>query len=114
LTDTFPSQIVDVREADLALFTLWARMGTPLPSNEFSRADGSQYASGTEYEFERAREGYEQKSSPEILCYLKTAEVSLSMKDRALRARQVAELDAVRAFVDIWFRSADGTLQLAF
>ena len=46
-TDTFQSQIVDVREADLALFILWARMGTPLPSNEFSRPDGSQYASGT-------------------------------------------------------------------
>src|SRR5207244_3594308 len=73
-----------------------------------------QYASGTEYEFERAREGYEQKSSPEILCYLKTAEVSLSMKDRALRARQVAELDAVSAFVDKWFRSADGTFKSAF
>jgi hypothetical protein len=113
-TDTFQSQIVDVREADLALFILWARMGTPLPSNEFSRPDGSQYASGTEYEFERARESHEQKSSPEILCYLKTAEVSLSMKDRALRARQVAELDAVSAFVDKWFRSADGTFKSAF
>src|SRR5262249_3757745 len=113
-TDTFQSQIVDVREADLALFILWARMGTPLPSNEFSRPDGSQYASGTEYEFERARESHEPKSSPEILCYLKTAEVSLSMKDRALRARQVAELDAVSSFVDKWFRSPDGTFKSAF
>jgi conflict system STAND superfamily ATPase len=113
-TDTFQAQIVDIRDADLALFILWARMGTPLPLSEFSRPDGSQYASGTEYEFERAREGYEEKQSPEILCYLKTAEVSLSMKDRELRAQQVAELDAVSTFVDGWFRNADGTYKSAF
>jgi hypothetical protein len=113
-TDTFQAQIVDIRDADLALFILWARMGTPLPRNEFSRPDGSQYASGTEYEFERARESHEQNSSPEILCYLKTAEVSLSMKDRALRTQQVAELDAVSGFVDKWFRNADGTFKSAF
>ena len=43
-TDTFQAQIVDIAEADLGLFTLWARMGTPLPPGEFSRPDGSQYA----------------------------------------------------------------------
>ena len=113
-TDTFQAQIVDIREADLALFILWARMGTPLPLDQFSRDDGSQYASGTEYEFERAREGNERTNAPEILCYLKTAEVSLSMKDRELRTQQVAELDAVSHFVDKWFRNPDGTFKSAF
>src|SRR5262245_2855826 len=113
-TDTFQAQIVDIAEADLALFILWARMGTPLPRDEFSRADGSQYASGTEYEFERARDAHERADAPEILCYLKTAEVRLSMKDRELRAQQVAELDAVSQFVDKWFRNADGTFKSAF
>ena len=81
-TDTFQAQIVDVAEADLALFILWARMGTPLPLDEFSRPDGSQYASGTEYEFERARDAHERGDAPEILCYLKTAEVRLSMPNK--------------------------------
>jgi hypothetical protein len=113
-TDTFQAQIVDISEADLALFILWARMGTPLPRDEFSRLDGSQYASGTEYEFERARDAHERANAPEILCYLKTAEVRLSMKDRVQRAQQVAELDAVSQFVDKWFRNADGTFKSAF
>ena len=113
-TDTFQAQIVDIAEADLALFILWARMGTPLPQDEFSRPDGSQYTSGTEYEFERARDAHERRDAPEILCYLKTAEVRLSMKDRELRAQQVAELDAVSQFVDKWFRNADGTFKSAF
>ena len=53
-TDTFQAQILDIQQADLALFILWARVGTPLPLDQFSRPDGSGYASGTEYEFERA------------------------------------------------------------
>jgi hypothetical protein len=89
-------------------------MGTPLPLDQFRRPDGSQYGSGTLYEFERAKESHALKKTPEILCYLKTAEVRLSMKDRALRAEQVSELDAVSHFVDSWFRHSDGTFKSAF
>jgi hypothetical protein len=48
-TDTFQAQILDIQQADLALFILWARVGTPLPRDQFSRPDGSGYSSGTEY-----------------------------------------------------------------
>lgn len=113
-TDTFQAQIIDIQEADLALFILWARIGTPLPIEQFARSDGSQYQSGTEYEFERAREGHARNSKPDILCYLKSAEVRMSLKDREARALQVAELDAVAEFVDKWFRNPDGTFKSAF
>ena len=113
-TDTFQAQILDIKEADLALFILWARVGTPLPLEQFSRPDGTGYNSGTEYEFERARDSFEERRSPEIFCYLKTAEVRLSMKNREQRAQQVAELDAVSQFVDKWFRNPDGTFRSAF
>lgn len=113
-TDTFQAQIIDVREADLALFILWSRIGTPLPVEQFARADGSAYRSGTEYEFERARESYDRDRRPEILCYLKTAEVRLSLKDRAERSRRNAELDGVGEFVDSWFKNPDGTFRSAF
>jgi hypothetical protein len=113
-TDTFQAQILDIQQADLALFILWARVGTPLPLDQFSRPDGTGYASGTEYEYERALHGFEARQSPEIFCYLKTAEVRLSMKDREQRAQQVAELDAVSQFVDKWFRNPDGTFRSAF
>lgn len=113
-TDTFQAQILDIQEADLALFILWARIGTPLAIEQLARPDGSQYMSGTEYEFERARAAFEQNSKPDILCYLKTAEVRMSLKDREARALQVAELDAVSEFVDKWFRNPDGTFRSAF
>jgi hypothetical protein len=113
-TDTFQAQVFDVGEADVALFILWARMGTPLPLTQFSRTDGSGYRSGTEYEFERAIESFDKRRRPEILCYLKTAEVRLPIKDRALRDGQVAELEAVTRFTDKWFRNSDGTFKGAF
>ena len=113
-TETFQSQIVDIQEVDLAIFVLWSRIGTPLPVAQFSRPDGSQYLSGTEYEFERAREAFEAKGSPEILCYLKTAEIRFSLKDRDERARRNHELDGVGTFVDKWFRNPDGTFRSAF
>jgi hypothetical protein len=113
-TDTFQSQIIDVQNADLALFILWSRIGTPLPIAQFARPDGSAYPSGTVYEFERARESYDRDRRPEILCYLKTAEIRFSLKDREERARRNADLDQVGAFVDQWFRNPDGTFRSAF
>src|SRR5262249_48356304 len=60
------------------------------------------------------RASHDARRTPEILCYLKTAEVRLSMKDRTLRTEQVAELDAVSRFIDKWFRNEDGTFRSAF
>jgi hypothetical protein len=113
-TDTFQAQIIDIQDADLAIFILWSRIGTPLPIEQFKRADGSQFGSGTEYEFERAREGYESTGRPDLLCYLKTDEVRFSLRDREERQRRNAELDSVGAFIDRWFRNADGTFKSAF
>ena len=56
-----PQQAVDrslpkPAECDLTVVLLWGRMGTPLTDK---RADGSQYLSGTEWEFEDAVRGSE-------------------------------------------------------
>lgn len=113
-TSTFQAQIIDIQDADLAIFILWSRIGTPLPIDQFKRQDGSQYGSGTEYEFERAREGFDDSGKPDLLCYLKTDEVRFSLKDRDERQRRNAELDSVGGFIDKWFRNPDGTFKSAF
>ena len=112
-TETFQSQILDIREADLAVFILWSRIGMALPE-EFQRSDGSRYASGTEYEFEHARTGYESVGQPEIIFYLKTADLQLSVRDRTRREQQTNDLDAVNRFVEHWFRNDDGTFKSAY
>ena len=55
-SDTFQRQIPRPAECQIAICILWSRLGTRLPA-DIVRADGSRYASGTEYEFEDAFEG---------------------------------------------------------
>jgi hypothetical protein len=112
-TETFQSQILDICEADLAVFILWSRTGFALPA-QFQRQDGSRYESGTEYEFEHALAGYERAGRPEIIFYLKTADVQLSVRDHEKRKQQTADLDAVNGFVERRFRNVDGTFKSAY
>lgn len=113
-TKSFQEQIADIQQTNLAIFILWSRLGTPLPLDQFMRPDGTQYLSGTEYEFERAMDAHQAGGAPDLLCYLKTAEVRLPLADRAARAQCVADCDAVNAFTDRWFRNPDGTFKSAF
>jgi hypothetical protein len=113
-TASFQEQIADITSVDLAVFILWSRLGTPLSPDQFTRSDGTSYTSGTEYEFEEAHSAYQKKNSPDILFYLKTADVQLSLKDRDRRTKSVDDIDAINKFTDNWFRNPDGTFKSAF
>jgi len=63
-TATFQAQIVKPSETDVVISILWSRLGTKLPE-QFKRADGSRYDSGTEYEFEEAIEGFRRNGTPD-------------------------------------------------
>lgn len=67
-------------ECDIVIVIMGARMGTPLP-DEYRRADGSLYLSGTQWEFEDALERARIEGNPEILVYRKTEKVSLDPSD---------------------------------
>jgi hypothetical protein len=112
-TETFQGQVLDIKEADLAAFIFWSRMGTPLPDT-FRRQDGSRYGSGTEYEFERALEGYAESKKPDVLVYVKTADTRISFRAPEGLYSQVAQLEAVRNFQQKWFRNEDSSFKSAF
>jgi hypothetical protein len=56
-TSTFQTQIPPPHDCEVVVCILWSRLGTRLPAH-ITRPDGSRYASGTEYEFEDAAEGF--------------------------------------------------------
>jgi hypothetical protein len=104
-----PQQAVDrslptPAECDLTVVLLRGRMGTPLTE---TRADGSPYLSGTEWEFENAL-----AANKPVLLYRLTEEVPLDPNDQELdeKLRQKQRVDA---FFE-QFRGEGGTIQRAY
>src|SRR5688572_10539798 len=112
-TATFQEQIPRPSETDISIAILWSRMGTALPPH-IRRADGTPYASGTEFEFEDAVEGFHERGKPDLLVYRKTAPPTWPADDR-LAAERVAQKVALDAFIDKWFVDREsGTFRAAF
>ncbi len=68
----FQSQIESPQEADIFILIMGERIGSPL-GEEFRRADGSRFASATEYEFETALAAFNETGKPRMLAYRKQA-----------------------------------------
>ena len=81
LANLTPQQTIDrglarPSECDLTVVIFWGRMGTPLAAPR--KADGSRYLSGTEYEFDDAR-----NAGKRTLLYRRTAKVLIDADDPA-------------------------------
>lgn len=90
---------------DVAVFVLWARLGTPL-SKDFVLEDGRR-PTGTEWEFEDAvRENREGKRDlPHILVYRKTGAPHIEVIDPTYERRR-SDFAAVESFFEKHFRDA--------
>jgi len=99
-TEDCQPQTFSPADFDIFATIIGSRLGSP-PEPELSRADGSPYASHTEFEYEVAIASYRAKGNPELLVYRKP-----------LPAGQITtpQFEKVSEFFDKWFLSAeDGT-----
>ncbi len=112
-TDTYQPQIMLPSQADVVLVILWARLGTPLPQ-KITRPDGSTYASGTEFEFEDAVDGYRRRGVPDLLVYRKSKDPVIKLTDEQEVLKRLSQKKALDAFIDKWFRADDGSFTAAF
>ncbi len=113
-TSTFQDQIVSPSQADIVVCIIWSRLGTRLPG-QFRRADGSTYASGTEYEFEVAAEAHKLHGKPELLVYRKTTHPVVDLQDEQNVRSRLDQKRALDGFIQHWFHNTqDGTLVAAF
>lgn len=110
----FQTQVPAASKADIAVFVLWSRLGTPLSAEQCSRPDGSRYNSGTEYEFEDALKAFRQHGSPSILVYRKTADPVTPLKTKEEVLARLAQKDALDAFIERWFIDSEGSFTAAF
>ena len=113
-TDTFQKQIPPPHDCEVAVCILWSRLGTRLPAS-IHRPDGSTYASGTEFEFEDAAEGFRRDGRPQLMVYRKQAEPLVSLKDTKAVLERVRQKESLDAFIQKWFVSeTDGTHKAAY
>src|SRR4030095_11497816 len=106
-TPTFQVQRAKPAEADVVICILWSRLGTRLPA-QFTRADGSRYESGTEYEFEEPLEGFRKTGKPDLLVYRRTASPSVRLDDERDLMERLSQKKKLDEFVDKWFHHRPG------
>ncbi len=112
-TATFQEEISLPSESDVVVVILWSRLGTRLPPH-IVREDGTRYGSGTEFEFEDAAQSFRAKGVPDLLVYRKTARPVTPLDSEAAILGRLGQKKALDAFVERWFRGADGSFQAAF
>lgn len=112
-TGHFQEQILAPSLSDIVVCILWSRLGTRLPT-QFQRADGSLYASGTEWEFEDALDSYRKKGTPDLMVYRKSAEPHASMSDEKALLDRLAQKRALDSFIDRWFGNPQESFKAAF
>jgi len=112
-SETFQTQIIEPGETDVYLAILWSRIGSPVPKTTV-RADGTQYESGTVYEFESAMSSFREKGSPQILLYRKAGAPMVHLAYRESVLDHLDQLDRLDQYIDRWFHHADGSFLGAF
>jgi hypothetical protein len=98
-------------ECDVVVVILWSRMGTPLP-DEFRKADGEPYVSGTEWEYEEAMRGARESGYPTVLVYRRTEALKIS-PDNPRLDDMITQWRRVEAFFTR-FRDQHGSLRGGF
>ena len=88
-------RIASPSEADIVIFILWSRLGTPL-GPEFLKPDGTPYNSGTEYEFDVSLKAREETGKPAILVYIKEADLESGRFKRDQLDRHTIWIDQIR------------------
>ncbi|MGO8671541.1 MAG: hypothetical protein ACLQVD_09290 [Capsulimonadaceae bacterium] len=112
-TSHFQQQITAPSETDIVVCVLWSRLGTRLPG-EFHRADGSTYASGTEWEFEDAYASFLKTGKPDLMVYRKTTPPVIDLHNDAAAQDKLAQKRALDEFIDRWFGTPSEGFKAAF
>lgn len=111
----FQQQIPEPSSFDLVVCILWSRLGSRLHPGMHMRADGSNYASGTEYEFESAVEAFQKNGSPDLLIYRRSEIPLFPPEPRSEMEARLGQWEALKNFCERWFRDErEGTFTAAF
>ena len=95
-------------DCDLVIAIFWARMGTPLPP-DYRKPDGSPYASGTEWEYRNALDGFRAQGEPAVWLFRRTEQPTIPLGDPKLE-RRLEQWRAVERFIAGERDNPDGSI----
>lgn len=98
-------------ECDIVVVVMWSRMGTPL-AKPYVKPDGTEYLSGTEWEYLNAVTAARSSGRPEVLLYRRTAEVRESLRDPGW-GEKLTQLNRVDQFF-AKTRNSDGSIETGY
>ncbi len=90
-------QLATPAACDIVIVIFWSRMGTPLPHPEYQKPDDSPYLSGTEWEFEDARQAALKTGKPYVVVYRRMEEPVIGLRDTQ-RAAKIEQWERVETF----------------
>lgn len=102
---SFQESIGKMTGFDIVIGLLWKRIGSPLPPDLYRRADGSAYESGTVFELESAIACSEQRGTPAVYLFRKTAPITYTAEGVDEERRQ---FDALSTWWNRTFRDEKG------
>jgi len=99
-------------QCDIVVVMFWSRIGTPLSHADYKKPDGSQYLSGTEWEYWDAYEESQKTGSPQLLIYRRVERKPLfpDMPDFMSLYQQWQQVDTFFAR----FNNSDGSIQQGY
>lgn len=110
-TEHFQEGLISPAECDLMVCMLWSRLGSPLPKQFDQPISGDESKkrsiTGTEWEFEKAKQQFDLHGSPRIIFYRKTAPVKLDINDSSAIQSAQSEKVNIDAFFDQHFHNQD-------
>lgn len=105
---------LDQAPIDIAIFILWSRLGSTLGTS-YLKADGSPYASGTEYEFDMMYTLWERTQRPKIMVYVKDTEPQYGSGLNSTDIRGLlAQKDRLDRFIEEKFRDRETGTNYAY
>jgi tetratricopeptide (TPR) repeat protein len=111
-TTDYQGNIPKPSDFDIVICILWSRLGSRL-NEKYRHADGSPYASGTEYELEEAAESFTKRGTPAIYVYRNQQQPMIPIEPEDVREEKVRQYKALQNFVERWFLNPDGTFRIA-
>lgn len=92
-------KVIEELKPDIAIFIFWSRLGSS-PGAGFIREDGTQYGSGTEYEYDLFSSAFKQSGKPAIIAYTCTRPVQNIFSTLTTEAELQASLLQLAALED--------------